>query len=339
MLKPADHTTRRLLASCATLALLTAAQAQDAPIPETAPDAADTSAAADEASAAETVVVTGTRVRAPGLTAPQPVTSIGGDALKYSGQPNVIEVLDKLPALVGSIDQFQSTQFFTGASGTEGLNLLNLRNLGVTRTLVLVNGRRHVGSSTGITAVDINTIPSALIERVDILTGGASSVYGADAVTGVVNFIMKREFEGQQFDAEYGISSRGDSDNYRMSATAGTSFDDERGHIMGSVEFRRQEPLAPSERKFSAPDTAYFPVRNPAELEDPDSDDPNIPDRIYAHDVRWPDSAGSSVVFGIDGLFGDLSMQPAGYQVIDRRPKRPERPVSGDPLRAQWLLM
>jgi outer membrane receptor protein involved in Fe transport len=289
----------RLLTGCAIAGLLASANAQEAP--------ADTgAAAADDSLAEETVVVTGTRVRAPGLTAPQPVTSIGGDALRYSGQTNIIEVLDKLPALVGSIDQFQSTQFFTGANGTEGLNLLNLRNLGVTRTLVLVNGRRHVGSSTGNTAVDINTIPTALIERVDILTGGASSVYGADAVTGVVNFIMKRDFEGQQFEAEYGISGRGDADTYRLSATAGTSFDGGRGHFMGSVEFRQQYSLSPSSRKFAAADTAYFSVRNPAELAE-EGDDANIPDRIYARNVRWPDSAASSVVFGIDGLFGDLS--------------------------------
>ncbi|MGQ7367999.1 TonB-dependent receptor plug domain-containing protein, partial [Streptococcus suis] len=102
------------------------------------------------------------------------------------------DALNSLPALRSTYSQANSTRFI----GTTGLNLLDLRGLGVSRTLVLVNGRRHVSSSPGDYLVDTNTIPDDLLERVDIVTGGSSAIYGSDAVAGVVNFVLKRNFEG-----------------------------------------------------------------------------------------------------------------------------------------------
>jgi len=160
-------------------------------------------AAQEEAAGGDEIVVTGTRIERPALSAPSPVTSIGAEDISRAGETNLTDLLNDVPSLVGSQDNGDATNL---AVGTTGLQLLNLRNLGTNRTLVLVNGRRHVGSSGASTAVDINTIPVDLIERIDVLTGGASAVYGADAVTGAVNFVLKDDFEGISFRGQGGLT-------------------------------------------------------------------------------------------------------------------------------------
>ena len=143
----------------------------------------------------ETIVITGTRISRPELDFANPVTTLSSEAIAQSGKTNIADFLAQSPALIGS-----QTGSLTGGSETEfgeaGLNLLDLRNLGTDRTLVLVDGRRHVSALAGSAAVDINAIPTDLIEAVDVLTGGASAIYGADGVSGVVNFRLKRDFEG-----------------------------------------------------------------------------------------------------------------------------------------------
>lgn len=125
---------------------------------------------------------------------------------------------------------------------------INLRNLGTDRTLVLVNGRRHISGLSGTASVDINTIPNALIERIDVLTGGVSAVYGADGVSGVVNFVLKRDFEGLDARFQTGLSSRGDSGNIYASLTGGANFADNRGNIALSYEYNRDERVPASAR-------------------------------------------------------------------------------------------
>ena len=159
----------------------------------------------DDASAQGTIVVTGSRIRRPDFTTPNPVISIGSDQIEESGTTNLTDFLTGYPALQGSSTSADNSGDNAGI-GFTGLNLLNLRNLGTERTLVLVDGRRHVAGVPGSQSVDINTIPSDLVERVDVLTGGASAVYGADGVSGVVNFVMKRDFEGVSARAQAGIS-------------------------------------------------------------------------------------------------------------------------------------
>lgn len=151
------------------------------------------------------IVVTGTRIQRPEAATATPVIAITEETLVQSGVTNVTELLTQTPALFNSEDNFDAagSQARTGAAG---VNLLNLRNLGANRTLVLVNGRRRVAGVAGEAAVDVNTIPVGLIERVDVLTGGVSSVYGADGVSGVVNFILKRDFEGVDMRAQSGLS-------------------------------------------------------------------------------------------------------------------------------------
>jgi len=150
----------------------------------------------------------------------------------------------------------------TSENTVQNANLLDLRGLGLSRTLVLVNGRRHVGGVAGSSAVDIGSIPLKLIERVEVLTGGASAIYGADAVTGVVNFILKDNYEGFGVDVSYGISANGDGQQTAITATWGTNFADDRGNIAISVDYRIDDGLLRSERPGEFYATAG-PLPNP----------------------------------------------------------------------------
>lgn len=186
------------------------------------------------------LVVTGTRV---GTEAPQTsaaVNSRTGRALTEGGKTNVQQMLAEAGALVGSNgDDERST----------GESALNLRNLGQNRTLTLVDSRRFVGGFGGSTAVDVNALPAAMIERVDILTGGASAIYGADAVTGVVNFIIKKNFEGLALDAQYGDAQRGDFRDQVYAITAGRNLDGGRGNITVNYTFGERPMVAASARR------------------------------------------------------------------------------------------
>ncbi len=156
-------------------------------------------------------------------------------------------MLNELPQLHSTFSQSNSTRFL----GTSGLNLLDLRDLGTQRTLVLVNGRRHVAGDILNTAssVDTNTIPTDLIERTDIITGGDSAVYGSDALAGVVNFVLKDHFDGLQFRGQGGISSHGDAGNDFISLLAGKNFSEGRGNIAVNLEYAHQEDFYASDRK------------------------------------------------------------------------------------------
>ncbi|MGO1069851.1 TonB-dependent receptor domain-containing protein [Lysobacter sp. CA199] len=187
----------------------------------------------------ETVTVTGSRISNPNVVSAQPVSVLTAADIKATGAVNIGDVLTTMPQLATSFTMGNSTQFI----GTAGVAMQDLRNLGTARTLVLVNGRRMVGSSSGTTAVDTNLIPADWIERVEIITGGASAVYGADAVSGVVNFILKKKYEGANLHAQYGTSQHGNFDKAFVSLTGGTNFSDDRGNIAFSLEHSRQDSL------------------------------------------------------------------------------------------------
>ncbi|MEN7342008.1 MAG: TonB-dependent receptor plug domain-containing protein, partial [Pseudomonadota bacterium] len=193
----------------------------------------------------EEVVVTGSRIqRDPNTIAAQPVQSISSEDIKLSGEFSIADVVNDIPALLSSTTSEQSID----SAFADGANVLSLRGLGVNRTLVLVDGRRHVAGVSGTAAVDVGSIPMGLVERVEVLTGGASAVYGADAVTGVVNFILKDDFEGFQIDASRGISNEWDGDQTTLSALWGKNFDNSRGNISVAVDYRRDEGLRVNER-------------------------------------------------------------------------------------------
>ena len=243
---------------------------------------------ADEAE--DAIIVTGTRIASPQLDNPNPVVTVTEKSIQNSGLNNITTLLAQTPALFNSETNFDAAGS-QARFGAAGANLLDLRNLGVNRTLVLVNGRRHVAGVAGEAAVDINTIPVALIDRVDVLTGGVSAIYGADGVSGVVNFIMKRDFEGADIRLQNGISTYGDAPNTYASATLGKNFADGRGNFTVSYEYRRDGRVGATARKSGRPDSFSF-VRNPDDI----PDDPNRPDRIPLQYIGYSDSSRDGAV-------------------------------------------
>ena len=140
------------------------------------------------------------------------------------------------------------------STSSAGVATVDLRNLGSNRTLVLVDGRRFVAGIPGTSTVDLNTIPAAFIERTDVLTGGASAVYGSDAVAGVVNIIYKKHFEGVEGNAQVGISQEGGDAEKYLNLTLGHNFDDDRGNIMTYIGYVKQGAVFSQDRKRSAVD-------------------------------------------------------------------------------------
>ena len=208
-------------------------------------------AAADTASsdpAVDQITVTGTRVVRDGYDAPTPTTVITSAAIEAQAPTTIIDALITLPVFKNSSTAQTAG---VGQAGSSGQSFASLRGLGANRTLVLLDGQRFV-PSTSIGTVDIGMIPSALIQRVDVVTGGASAAYGSDAVAGVVNFVLDNRFTGLRGNADVGISTYGDNFSYRGSLSAGTSFGD-RGHIVLSGEYVRAEGVPLNAR----PDTEY----------------------------------------------------------------------------------
>lgn len=183
---------------------------------------------------ASDIIVTGTRVARDGYRAPTPTTVVTADSFQQAAQPTVVDFVNTLPALSGSATPRNTGPTVGGGIG--GANFLNLRNLGVNRTLVLLDGRRVVSAAT-LGAVDINTLPTGLLSRVDIVTGGASAAWGSDAVAGVVNFVLDTRYSGVKGEVSSGISEYGDARTFRATLSAGTGFADGRGHFLVSAEY------------------------------------------------------------------------------------------------------
>lgn len=252
---------------------------------EAAPTSEDTIGAQDATGAdseSGTVTITGSRIRQPNIESAIPVTVVTGEELFETGQVSVGDVLNDLPQLRNTFSQQNSTRFL----GTRGLNLLDLRGLGTQRTLVLQNGRRHVAGdilSNG-TSPDVNTFPTDLIDRVEIVTGGNSAVYGSDAVAGVVNFILKRDFEGLQVRGQAGISDYRDAGNQYVSALAGKNFGDGRGNIALNLEYAHQADYYASGRKNLRRNDAFIVVDTDPASALNGADD--VVDRIFYQDLR-----------------------------------------------------
>ena len=215
---------------------------------------ADTHAEAAEqesmagATPASDIVVTGTRVTRNGYDAPTPTTVLGNALIEAKAPTTIIDALVTLPAFKNSST---ATTAGVGQAGSSGQSFANLRGLGANRTLVLLDGQRFVPSSS-VATVDIGVLPNALIQRVDVVTGGASAAYGSDAVAGVVNFILDNRFKGLKGDIESGITKYGDSQTLKASLSGGITFA-ERGHLVLSGEYVRAKGVPLNAR----PDTEY----------------------------------------------------------------------------------
>ncbi|WP_287460409.1 TonB-dependent receptor [Sphingomonas sp.] len=246
------------------------------PVSAYAQTAPGTPAAPAEAAATPDVVVTGSRIpQSVNVTSVAPVTVVSNEDLKLQGTTRVEDLLNSLPSVFAS----QSSTLSNGASGTA---TIDLRGLGTNRTLTLVNGRRLLpGDPSGGSAADINIIPAAMVKRVEVLTGGASSTYGADAVAGVVNFIMDTDFTGVRFDGQYsfyqhsnrnklirplldvrqaaGLAGYGypdgsvaDGGAFDGTMAIGSKFADDRGHVSAYFGYRKVNPVLQSRRDYSA---------------------------------------------------------------------------------------
>ncbi|HEY1605540.1 MAG TPA: TonB-dependent receptor [Allosphingosinicella sp.] len=267
-----------------------------------------------EAGNENAITVTGTRIRRPNLSSPVPITSVTAAELPNQGQASIGDALNQLPSLRSTFSQQNSGQFI----GTAGENFLDLRGLGTTRTLVLVNGRRHVTSSVGDFIVDINTIPQDLIERIDIVTGGEAAVYGSDAVAGVVNFVLKRNFDGFRMRVQDGVSSRGDRPVQVATMTAGRNFADGRGNIAVSLEYTHAAPIYTKQRDSQ---TGAFSGRCQFQLVENTIGEPQagdgIPDDEFLCGVKNAAISNGGTIGFINGQGDALRFDKSGNLVID----------------------
>src|SRR5688572_24174189 len=190
------------------------------------------------------VIVTGSRLVRSDLSAPSPTTVIDEDVVQLSGDVTVERVLYELPQLSAGNNSS------VNSAGGSGVLTANLRGLGATRTLTLVNGRRFIPAN-GAGSVDLATIPSALVKRVDIITGGASAVYGSDAITGAVNFVLRDDFEGFQVGAQYGQTPESDATTISYDLMFGTNIAEDRGNITVYASHATRDPVMMEDRDFS----------------------------------------------------------------------------------------
>ena len=242
------------------LAYASPAFAQDAPPPPTpeetatddqAPGTTTQEAVQQEAAAeGEDIVVTGTLIRNPNLEQSTPVNVTTSDAIELKQSNVAEEVLRELPGVVPSIGSADN-------NGNGGSSFVDLRGLGSTRNIVLLDGHRLVPSGL-LGRVDLNNIPLALVERVDALTGAAVTTYGADAITGVVNFITRRDFAGVEIAASEQITEKGDGNYLRADLTLGANFDDGRGNATLSVGYQNSDPVFQGDRDFSVVQISSF---------------------------------------------------------------------------------
>lgn len=225
----------RRLANAVRIALLSAGAAGTGLVGASA-------AAQDGAAPLEEIVVTGTRVRSPGLVSSSPISSVDDFEIGLRQPVTVEEFVRTLSVAIPASGPGTN-------NGSPGAATIDLRGLGSNRNLVLVNGRRVTPFNLG-GSVNTDNIPVALIERVDLVTGGASAVYGADAITGVFNFILRQDFEGMDFSSSYGVSDESDGDRFRADLTFGANTADGRGNVTMSIGYTKTDPVLQGDRPF-----------------------------------------------------------------------------------------
>ncbi|WP_309602629.1 TonB-dependent receptor domain-containing protein [Sphingomonas sp.] len=230
--------------AAAPAAAQTAPDGTTPPSSETQPSASQQPAAADPVAKADdddAIVITGSRIARPDLEGPSPVTTVSAEQFDLTGTVTVETLLNELPQVIPGNTRTSNNQ------GGEDFSTIDLRGLGPQRTLILVDGERVPASSTtGV--VDIGTIPAGLIERVDVVTGGASAVYGSDAMAGVVNFILKDNYEGLEVTSQYSITDHGDGGAFNIQGLLGGNFGDDRGNMTFFASYYTREPIGQGDR-------------------------------------------------------------------------------------------
>lgn len=283
--------------------------------PQTAPEAVQrqgdqtAEAAPDDTAApkeAGEIVVTGSRIGRSGFTTPTPVTVLNTDQLVKSSPSTLADSLRTIPALTATTGPQR-------ASGTQGGGqaFLNLRNLGTVRTLTLLDGRRFVAASQFGT-VDVNLLPAGLVQRVDVVTGGASAAYGSDAVAGVVNFVLDTKYEGLKGEVTSGISSEGDNAEIRAVLTGGVALMDDRLHLIASAEYYKNRGILEGARDWARRGSNL--INGPA----------GGPALISAQDVRVIGTFGGLITTGNGGT----AAQNAAFRGIQFGPGGTVSPYS-----------
>ena len=260
------------------------------------------------------IIVTGSRIKRQIGDSPVPLTIIDQEDVAISGFNDLADFLADVPALQGS----QVPDDTTGAVlNAAGLSVLNLRQLGAQRTLVLIDGQRQVGSVSGSASVDVGTIPFIAINQTEVLTGGASAIYGADAVSGVVNFQTRKNFDGIEIDAQFAEDEFGNGDGYRLSSVVGKNFQEDRGNVLFAAEYRKTSALTNEDLDFTQGNTAFIRIDN-------DDVDPATADDLRPESI--PDGQPNFGIFegatldiinnaGVVNLFAANGVNPDGGRI------------------------
>ena len=296
------------------LAAVTAALfMQTSAVAQSGDDVSDDSGTLDE------ILVTGSRIRRSAeFDLPVPAQTLSSRDLEISGVNEISEAIAELPSITPDITS-ETSQSSTQSSGQ---STISLRNLGSSRTLTLIDGRRTVGNTSTGSTISLDTVPDAFIERIEVITGGTSAVYGSDAVTGVVNVITRDSFEGFLLNTRVGTSEQGGNEEYGIEIAAGANFDDGRGNVMFSLEWDQEEPIFESQR-----DKAIIALELDANLNDqPDVLEPNlssnVPGGLFAGnsgDALNPDGDSSFWFFdngGTGALTPDFSTDDNGFNFL-----------------------
>lgn len=191
----------------------------------------------------EEIVVTGSRLLRRDFSAPSPIVTLDDEEIRLAGAVNAEELLNSMPQVIPDVGRTTNTG--------PGIAAINLRGLGTNRTLVMLNGRRFAPSGVE-GSVDINAIPAALTERIEVVTGGTSTVYGSDAVVGVVNFVLDDRFEGIEINAQYDVARQGDADVFDLSISGGKGFAAGRGHLAGFFNYNERQAVQGGAREFTS---------------------------------------------------------------------------------------
>ncbi|MEI6439800.1 MAG: TonB-dependent receptor [Alphaproteobacteria bacterium] len=263
--------------------------------------------AAEKAADVEELVVTGSRIHRTELTSVQPIQVLTSKTLDERGFNNVADAINELPASGVPVNPIGDQ----GSFGT-GRNFVNIFNLGTNRTLTLVNGRRFVGGNpasifTGASAggqVDLNVIPTGLVDRIETIQAGGSAIYGSDAIAGVINIITKTDYEGVEIDGTYGVSDKGDGEDYRGRITAGHRFLDDKLSISASYEYDATSTLGYQDRDVTRRQIAF--AANPLNTSSTDT----IPGAIIILNRRIPEVTQGGLPFRTGGsaLSGILTL-------------------------------
>lgn len=258
-----------------------------------------------QAASNDTVIVTGTRIKRTEFALPVPSQTLDRAELDISGANELSEAIVELPAVTPAI----TTETSQSSTQDSGSSTISLRNLGSQRTLTLIDGRRTVGNTSTGSTISLSTIPDAFVERIEVITGGASALYGSDAVTGVVNVILRDDFEGVSFESRVGTSQEGGNTEYGFEFAAGSNLADDRGNVMVSFEYDKETAIRENQR-----DLALSAV----ELDDNTNDQPdelapnlssNIPGGLFGRFFYFDDG-------GAGPLVGDFDTDVNGFNFL-----------------------